>query len=216
MTVNIPVEPTKYVIKVYDTEAKADTGKESDALYVLSSTNPTIDSSSKIGDSYTINRKYWYLIEANEPVKGIEIDWDDGQDNSNEKGNRELKLFDEPRTTAVFEHYYTKHQSFYPLIRVCSNQNIYSKWYTPFHANNNYRELEENTLAAGNNNKSTQDLIFQKKNNTNLNNLCYKLPKEINLYMDFCKKLNSLKFLYNTIRKNYISLEIPFEIFNVP
>ena len=58
MTVNIPVQPTKYVIKVYDTEAKADTGKESDALYVISSTDPTIDNTTKIGDSYTINRKY--------------------------------------------------------------------------------------------------------------------------------------------------------------
>ena len=141
-------------MKVYDTETKADTGKDSDALYVVSSTDPTVSNANKINDVYVINKKYYYRIESNEPVNGIEIDWDDGEDNSNEKGNRELKKFNRPRTSAVFEHYYTKHQSFYPLIRVLSQQNIFSKWYTPFHASNDYRELDENTLSAGNNNSS--------------------------------------------------------------
>ena len=149
-----PVEATGYVLKVYNTETKADAGKDSEALYVTSSTNPTIDNSNKINNVYTINRKYYYRIESNEPVSGIEIDWDDGEDNSDEKGNRELKTFPEPRTIAIFEHYYTKHKSFFPLIRILSLQNIYSKWYTPYHADNDYRELDENVLAAGNNNKS--------------------------------------------------------------
>ena len=69
-----PVEAISYVLRVYDTETKADTGKDSEALYVTSSTNPTIDNSHKINDVYTINRKYYYRIESNEPVSGIEID----------------------------------------------------------------------------------------------------------------------------------------------
>ena len=132
MALNEPTTPTSYVLKIYDTETKADTGKDSDALLVVSSTDPTVDNSSKINDIYTINRIYYYRIEANEPVRGIEIDWDDGEDNSDSKGNRALKKFEHPRTSAVFEHYYTKHQSFYPLIRILSLQNILSKWYSPY------------------------------------------------------------------------------------
>ena len=155
MALNQPTTSANYVLKVYNTEAKADRGKDTEALLVVSSSDPTIDNSTKINDTYTINRKYYYRIESNEPVDGIEIDWDDGEDNSDIKGNRELRRFtDGPRTSAVFEHYYTKHTSFYPLIRVMSQEGIYSKWYTPYHTNNNYRELEENTLSAGNNNSS--------------------------------------------------------------
>jgi hypothetical protein len=154
MTLRQPITPTRYVLKIYNTESKADNGKDTDALLVLSSTDPTVDNSTKINDIYTINRKYYYRIEANEPISGIEVDWDDGENNSKGKANRELQVFKEPKTTAIFEHYYTKHKSFYPLIRARSDKGVFSKWYTPFHANNDYRELEETTLASGNNNAS--------------------------------------------------------------
>ena len=116
MALNQPTTPTSYVLKVYDTETKADTGKDSDALLVISSTDPTISNSSKINEVFVINRKYYYRIESNEPVRGIEIDWYDGEDNSDGKGNRELRVFHQPRTAGVFEHYYTKHKSFFPLM----------------------------------------------------------------------------------------------------
>ena len=93
MALNQPTTSANYVLKVYNTEAKADRGKDTEALLVVSSSDPTIDNSTKINDTYTINRKYYYRIESNEPVDGIEIDWDDGEDNSDIKGNRELRRF---------------------------------------------------------------------------------------------------------------------------
>ena len=60
MALNQPTTATKYVMKVYDTETKADTGKDSDALYVVSSPDPTVSNANKINDVYVINKRYYY------------------------------------------------------------------------------------------------------------------------------------------------------------
>ena len=62
MALNQPTTSANYVLKVYNTEAKADRGKDTEALLVVSSSDPTIDNSTKINDTYTINRKYYYLF----------------------------------------------------------------------------------------------------------------------------------------------------------
>ena len=41
----------------------------------------------------------------------------------------------------------------------------------------------------GKNNKSTQEIIYQKKKNTSLEELCKNLPKEIFIYMTYCRNL---------------------------
>ena len=74
--------------------------------------------------------KYFYRIESTDPVIGFDIDWDDGEDNSPEKANRQEIKFETPKYYAVVEHTYTKHGKFYPLIRTISPEGFKSKWYS--------------------------------------------------------------------------------------
>ena len=39
---------------------------------------------------YFIFNRYYYRIEANEPVLEFHIDWDDGEDSSEEKANLQI------------------------------------------------------------------------------------------------------------------------------
>ncbi len=71
--------------------------------------------------------KYYYRIEANDVVKGFIIDWDDGEDNSPERANRQTIKLDEPNNWVVVEHTYTKHGKFYPMVRTISIDGFYSK-----------------------------------------------------------------------------------------
>lgn len=41
----------------------------------------------------------------------------------------------------------------------------------------------------GNSNKQTQELIYNKKKNTSLKELCHNLPKEMYIYMNYCRNL---------------------------
>ena len=45
--------------------------------------------------------KYYYRIEASDPVMGFIIDWDDGEDNSPEKANRQTIILDTPKYYAI-------------------------------------------------------------------------------------------------------------------
>ena len=81
------------VIRVYDTEANAlaggTTGMISDTS--VAGTHNTVDNDEgsvyNIEDDfpYYIYNRYYYRIEANEPVSEFHIDWDDGEDNSPKK-----------------------------------------------------------------------------------------------------------------------------------
>ena len=66
---------------------------------------------------FFIFKKYYYRIEASDPVKGFIIDWDDGEDNSPEKANRQTIILDTPKYYAVTNHTYTKHGKFLPMVR---------------------------------------------------------------------------------------------------
>ena len=83
------------------------------------------------GHYYTFE-KYYYRIESSDVVKGFIIDWDDGEDNSIEKANRQTILLDTPTYYTVVEHTYTKHGKFYPMERTISTEGYYSKWYTSY------------------------------------------------------------------------------------
>lgn len=74
--------------------------------------------------------KYFYRIESTDPVIGFELDWDDGEDNSPQKANRQEVKFETPKYYGVVEHTYTKHGKFYPLIRTISTEGFKSKWYS--------------------------------------------------------------------------------------
>ena len=135
------------IIKVYNTEDNAMAGGSTGLV-----TNATISSN---GGAYYNNavpyftyREYWYRIEANDVVDSIVIDWDDGEDNSPDKANLEII---EPRGNVnyvITSHIYTKHGSFFPLIRVLSKDGFMSKWYTN-DANPDYSKLSNLTLTTG-------------------------------------------------------------------
>jgi len=130
------------VIRVYDTEANAlaggTTGMVADTG--AAGTHDTVGGveatvyNSENAIPYFIFNRYYYRIEANEPVSEFHIDWDDGENSSDEKANIEIVKLRDPKTYCVVEHVYTQHKLFYPLFRVKSREGFISKWYT-HHAN---------------------------------------------------------------------------------
>ena len=139
------------VIRVYNTKANAlaeNTSNDIDAATV-NSDGGTIHNSSSTVPYYTYNR-YYYRIDANEPVSEFHIDWDDGEDNSPEKRNVEVIKMEKPSFFAITEHIYTEAKDFWPLIRVKTPEGFISKWYTNNSTNNDFSALENKTLSPGN------------------------------------------------------------------
>lgn len=139
------------VIRVYNTKANAlaeSTSNDIDGATV-NSDGGTIHNSSSTVPYYTYNR-YYYRIDANEPVSEFHIDWDDGEDNSPEKRNVEVIKMEKPSFFAITEHIYTEAKDFWPLIRVKTPEGYLSKWYTNNSSNNDFSALENKTLSAGN------------------------------------------------------------------
>ena len=99
--------------------------------------------------SFFTFQKYFYRLESSDPVIGFIIDWDDGEDNSPEKANRQTVKLDSPNTYAVVSHTYTTHGIHYPMIRTINPQGFYSKWYLPFDAlANGIDSIETQTVGA--------------------------------------------------------------------
>mgnify|MGYP003110330623 CR=1 FL=1 len=124
------------------------------------------------GESYHIEypgafftfQKYYYRLESTDPVLGFIIDWDDGEDNSPEKANRQTVKLDSPQTYAVVTHTYTTHGIHYPMIRTINPQGFYSKWYLPFDAlAAGLNSIEPQTLSALQNDFSKISLDSQTK-----------------------------------------------------
>ena len=149
----MPADPTNYVIKVYTTRALAEAGADNTALDVDAVATGKI-AGYQDDQYYKQFETYYYRIEFNEPAIGVEIDWDDGEDNSPEKANREQKLFTFPRLHIVLSHIYTKAGRFFPLIRAISTNGFVSKWYTSSDSNNDYSTLDSVSLSQGQNNIS--------------------------------------------------------------
>ena len=134
--------PTDFILKAYTTEALAREGDESKALRINDPddeegsivNNASQDGSTDYRGFFAFQR-YWYRIEANEPVKEFHIDWDDGADNSPEKANVTIIKNDKPQFVGITSHIYTQAKAFYPLLRVKSIDGFLSKWYAP-HASN--------------------------------------------------------------------------------
>ena len=123
------------VIRVYDTKANAlaeSTSNDIDGATV-NSDGGTIHNRSSTVPYYTYNR-YYYRIDANEPVSEFHIDWDDGEDNSPEKRNLQIVKLDKPSFFCVVEHIYTEActeaKKFFPMVRVKSIDGFLSKFYT--------------------------------------------------------------------------------------
>ena len=141
------------VIKVYSTKDYAlDNGTTGriDPNEAISGHEGIISNSEGATLPYYIYNKYYYRIEANEPVSEFHIDWDEGEDNSPEKANIEIIKLDTPSFSTVTEHIFTEHKHFFPLIRVKSMDGFLSKWYTNDSSLNEYKALETE-LTAGQN-----------------------------------------------------------------
>lgn len=104
----------------------------------------------QVGQEFFTHERYFYRLESLTPSSEFYIDWDDGDDNTPEKANYSIKKFDLPTNFAVFEHTYTKHGEFFPMIRLTSPEGFKSKLYTPIEAPRaSYRELEPDIDLTG-------------------------------------------------------------------
>ena len=93
---------------------------------------------------------------------GFIIDWDDGEDNSPEKANRQTIKLDSPNTYAVVSHTYTTHGIHYPMIRTINPQGFHSKWYVAFDSQAvGLNSIETQTLTALQNDFSKVSLDSQ-------------------------------------------------------
>ena len=125
--------PTNYVLTVYKTEAAAITGDTTTAF--------AVDGDGKINTAgqaatygFWTHEKYFYRIEANEPVKELYIDWDDGEDNDPKgKANYTSIKFDTPSFVGITSHIYTGNSTtsggYFPKIRAKSVEGFWSKFY---------------------------------------------------------------------------------------
>ena len=156
------------VIRVYNTEENALIAAADNTGMIASK---TVDSNGGCvcnGDStnnaipYYVYNRYYYRIDANEPVSEFHIDWDDGQDNSLKKSNIEIIKCDPPSFYTVVEHIYTEAKRYFPLIRTKSIDGYISKWYTnDGGSDNDFSRLEPFSIYithVGNNEFSTVSL----------------------------------------------------------
>ena len=154
------------VIRVYNTEDAAIAGGTGTGNGEIPSA--TVDSvegtvhNNEDDIPYYIYERYYYRIEANEPVLEFHIDWDDGDNNSEKKRNLQIIKFESPRTFCVVDHVYTELRTFHPLIRVKSIDGYLSKLYT-HHATTGFSEnrltpLEPTTVNPGQNSFSEVSL----------------------------------------------------------
>ncbi len=92
---------------------------------------------------YFTHKRYYYRVDSLTPSTEFYIDWDDGEDNTPQNANYSVQKFTYPTNTAIFEHTYTKHGQFFPLIRLTNAHGFKSKFYTNCEApRSSYRELE--------------------------------------------------------------------------
>ena len=172
------------VIRVYNTEANAIAGGTTGMI-----TAQTVDLNAgaiaNLHDDnddipYFIYEKYYYRIDANEPVAEFHIDWDDGEDNSPEKRNIQVIKLDNPRFYCVVSHIYTEActeaKKFFPMIRVKNIDGYLSKWYTNDASENmahaSTKALETFSASLGNDQNGASVLSFEKAEADKIPHFC--------------------------------------------
>ena len=180
------------VIRVYSSEARALLGGTTGMVNVNSNTSLRIHDA--IGDSeavvaniqsntpYHIFERFYYRIEANEPVLEFHIDWDDGENNTPEKRNVQVIKFDDPTSFCIVDHVYTFSRAFYPLIRVKSVDGFLSKWYTHHENIDNDRLkplLKEALGTSGFNTTGQQSFSRVSLNKNNNSDIPYFIPSNV-------------------------------------
>ena len=162
------------IIRVYNTEANAIAGGTT-GIIVSQTVDANPGAIANLADTnddipYFIYNRYYYRIDANEPVKEFHIDWDDGEDNSPEKRNIQIIKLDIPKFYTVVEHIYTEAvteaKKFFPMIRVKNIDGYLSKWYTNDAAENiahsSTKALETFSSNLGDDQNESSILSFEK------------------------------------------------------
>tara|TARA_R100000808_G_scaffold20146_1_gene43608 strand:- start:2210 stop:6199 length:3990 start_codon:yes stop_codon:yes gene_type:complete len=147
------------IIKCYDTEENAINGGAEGLI--ASSTNvdsyPFAFTVNSIGNGiynradhvpFFIFTRYFFRFESNDPVIAFHVDWDDGEDNSDNRNNFEIVEVDGAvGFYAVTGHIYSKIGTFWPMIRAESEEGFVSKWYTNDN-NTGYKHRMYNKVAT--------------------------------------------------------------------
>tara|TARA_Y100001938_G_scaffold76561_1_gene105946 strand:- start:1407 stop:4133 length:2727 start_codon:yes stop_codon:yes gene_type:complete len=185
---------TKSAIRVYNTKANALIGNETgmiadsnddvfhDNLTGADSGSEAAVANTESATPYHIFERFYYRIEANEPVSEFHIDWDDGEDSSKEKRNIQIIKLEEPATYCVVDHVYTFSRIFYPLIRVKSVDGFLSKWYTHHENISNHRLdpiLKLPVAISSHNTTGQQSFSRVSLNKNNTNTLPYFIPSNV-------------------------------------
>tara|TARA_Y100000593_G_C4322002_1_gene344288 strand:+ start:4452 stop:7592 length:3141 start_codon:yes stop_codon:yes gene_type:complete len=151
----------KTVKNTTDSTEATITGRDSKTVLSLSADIMANGESYHIEDPgfYYTFQKYFYRFESTDPVIGFIVDWDDGEDNSPEKANRQTIMLDSPAFYAVVSHTYTTHGNHFPMVRTINPEGFYSKWYVPFDAAAaGLNSIETQTLSTGQNDFSKVSL----------------------------------------------------------
>ena len=162
------------IIRVYSTEADAVAGGDVNMIVSQSVDGNAGGIANLHTDNddipYFIHTRFFYRIDANEPVSEFHIDWDDGENNSPEKHNIQIIKNDKPTFFTVVDHVFTEActetKKFFPMVRVKSIDGFLSKWYTNdaaenvAHASTKALETFSSNLGIGQN--LTSVLSFEK------------------------------------------------------
>jgi len=164
--------PTGHVLKAYMTES--DALSDSNPLQIKGSgdTSARIMNAEQLaGYNFFTHTKYYFRIEANEPVKEFYIDWNDGEDN-NPKGKANYTSIknDFPSFVGVTSHIFTQHKAHFPLIKVKSVGGFWSKYYAPFFGGDtsnyplrNLEQLQGDLYLSGFTDLDGNDILHNEK-----------------------------------------------------
>ena len=142
------IEELNRVLHVYANKTGSDTGvtTESDGRFVPT-TLGLVQNSDQTVNPFFIFNKLFYRLEASEPCTEFYVDWDDGDDNSEEKANYEIIKLEEPSFFVTMSHIYTTHGSHYPLVRAKSVDGYWSKYYTAYEDEGTERTTITSTIS---------------------------------------------------------------------
>jgi hypothetical protein len=158
------IEEINRVLHVYSSKTASDTNAttESDGRYVPSAIG-IVQNGDQTTNPFFLFNKLHYRLEASEPCNEFYVDWDDGDDNSEEKANYEIIKLEEPSFFVSLTHIYTTHGSHYPLVRAKSVDGFWSKYYTAYEDEG----IERTTLTSTINSSTASVPVAAKDNIAN-------------------------------------------------
>ena len=118
-------------LKWYQTKSYADGGVEGNTLQALS------------GTAYVNTEVYARLNFFDGEVKKVYVDWDDGVNQTTEKGIYQWSSLDSPTGSVVLSHTYTATGTFAPLVRTVNQKGFISKFFGSSSTNSDVSPYEQ-------------------------------------------------------------------------